>query len=278
MALATVDDLRFSYGSGPPVLDGISLRIERRRARSRCSAPPRPGKSTLLRALAGLVPHFHGGTFAGSVVVGGLDTRALASRAARRDGRVGLPGPGGPGRDEPRRQRGRVRAREPRCRPGGDLAACRGGARARRLRAPRRAHRRRAVGWRAAAGLPRVGARAAAAAAAARRADVAARPRRRRRVLRGRRARWTARSSSPSSVPRVRSRYADRVLFMERGRITLDAPRDDALDLARREPSALPAARRPSPSAASATSASPTATASRSTVRRSRFGAARSSR
>jgi energy-coupling factor transport system ATP-binding protein len=33
------------------------------------------GKSTLLRAAAGLVPHFHGGTFAGRVVVGGLDTR-----------------------------------------------------------------------------------------------------------------------------------------------------------------------------------------------------------
>jgi energy-coupling factor transport system ATP-binding protein len=34
------------------------------------------GKSTLLRAAAGLVPHFHGGTFAGTVEVGGLDTRS----------------------------------------------------------------------------------------------------------------------------------------------------------------------------------------------------------
>jgi energy-coupling factor transport system ATP-binding protein len=33
------------------------------------------GKSTLLRAAAGLVPHFHGGTFSGRAVVGGLDTR-----------------------------------------------------------------------------------------------------------------------------------------------------------------------------------------------------------
>ena len=33
------------------------------------------GKSTLLRAAAGLVPHFHGGSFAGRVVTGGLDTR-----------------------------------------------------------------------------------------------------------------------------------------------------------------------------------------------------------
>ncbi len=33
------------------------------------------GKSTLLRAACGLVPHYHGGRFAGRVVVGGLDTR-----------------------------------------------------------------------------------------------------------------------------------------------------------------------------------------------------------
>jgi energy-coupling factor transporter ATP-binding protein EcfA2 len=33
------------------------------------------GKSTLLRAAAGLVPHFHGGSFSGAVTVDGLDTR-----------------------------------------------------------------------------------------------------------------------------------------------------------------------------------------------------------
>jgi energy-coupling factor transport system ATP-binding protein len=33
------------------------------------------GKSTLLRAACGLVPHFHGGSFAGRVELGGLDTR-----------------------------------------------------------------------------------------------------------------------------------------------------------------------------------------------------------
>ena len=37
--------------------------------------PSGSGKSTLLRALAGLVPHFHGGRFSGAVEVGGLDTR-----------------------------------------------------------------------------------------------------------------------------------------------------------------------------------------------------------
>jgi energy-coupling factor transport system ATP-binding protein len=34
------------------------------------------GKSTLLRAACGLVPHFHGGSFAGEVRVAGMDTRA----------------------------------------------------------------------------------------------------------------------------------------------------------------------------------------------------------
>lgn len=33
------------------------------------------GKSTLIRAACGLVPHFHGGAFAGSVSVAGMDTR-----------------------------------------------------------------------------------------------------------------------------------------------------------------------------------------------------------
>ncbi|MGH2996613.1 MAG: ABC transporter ATP-binding protein, partial [Gaiellaceae bacterium] len=37
--------------------------------------PSGSGKSTLLRALAGLVPHFHGGRFAGRVEVAGRDTR-----------------------------------------------------------------------------------------------------------------------------------------------------------------------------------------------------------
>lgn len=38
------------------------------------------GKSTLVRALTGLVPHFHGGTFAGTVTVDGRDTRVTPPR------------------------------------------------------------------------------------------------------------------------------------------------------------------------------------------------------
>jgi energy-coupling factor transport system ATP-binding protein len=46
------------------------------------------GKSTLLRCLNGLVPHFHGGTFAGRVTVDGLDTRTTPARLLARH--VGL--------------------------------------------------------------------------------------------------------------------------------------------------------------------------------------------
>ncbi len=74
MALATVAGLRFSYGDGPPVLDGVSLEIAAGEHIA-LFGPSGSGKSTLLRALAGLVPHFHGGRFEGRVVVAGLDTR-----------------------------------------------------------------------------------------------------------------------------------------------------------------------------------------------------------
>jgi energy-coupling factor transport system ATP-binding protein len=74
VAVATVDGLRFAYGSGPPVLRDVSLRLEPGEHVALLGGSG-SGKSTLLRALAGLVPHFHGGTFSGRVVVGGVDTR-----------------------------------------------------------------------------------------------------------------------------------------------------------------------------------------------------------
>src|SRR3954452_568344 len=74
-AVLTVENVTYTYaGAERPSLRGVSLTV----------APGEfvvvaglsaSGKSTLLRAACGLVPHFHGGTFGGRVLCGGLDTR-----------------------------------------------------------------------------------------------------------------------------------------------------------------------------------------------------------
>jgi energy-coupling factor transport system ATP-binding protein len=70
-----IEGLTYSYpGAARPGLRDVSLNVTPGEfvVVAGLSAS---GKSTLLRAAAGLVPHFHGGTFGGRVVVGGLDTR-----------------------------------------------------------------------------------------------------------------------------------------------------------------------------------------------------------
>jgi energy-coupling factor transport system ATP-binding protein len=75
VALARVERLTYVYpGAERPALDGVSLEV--RPGELVCLlGSSGSGKSTLLRALAGLVPHFHGGRFSGRVEVAGRDTR-----------------------------------------------------------------------------------------------------------------------------------------------------------------------------------------------------------
>lgn len=75
MPLISFDHVRYSYPNAAiPALADVSLDIHEGDFVLVCGVSG-GGKSTLLRAIAGLVPHFHGGTWQGQVLVAGRDTR-----------------------------------------------------------------------------------------------------------------------------------------------------------------------------------------------------------
>lgn len=87
--LASARGLSFAYGgASAPALAGVDLDVAAGEV-ALIEGPSGGGKSTLLRALSGSVPHFHGGRFGGRVVVAGMDTmEAPAARVARAAGMV----------------------------------------------------------------------------------------------------------------------------------------------------------------------------------------------
>ncbi len=75
MSVLELEKVTYRYpGASTPALDDVTVRIEPGELVVVVGTSG-SGKSTLLRAASGLVPHFHGGEFAGRTVVAGLDTR-----------------------------------------------------------------------------------------------------------------------------------------------------------------------------------------------------------
>ncbi len=75
MTVISARGIRFSYDeSRPPALRGVDLDVAAGEV-VLLRGPSGGGKTTLLRALGGLLPHFHGGAFGGEITVAGLDGR-----------------------------------------------------------------------------------------------------------------------------------------------------------------------------------------------------------
>jgi len=75
--IARVEALSYAYPDGPAAVRDVTFELSAGEIVA-LLGPSGSGKSSLLRALAGLVPHFHGGRFSGRVLVGGNDTRTTS--------------------------------------------------------------------------------------------------------------------------------------------------------------------------------------------------------
>jgi energy-coupling factor transport system ATP-binding protein len=83
LAVAKLSRLTYSYpGAREPALSDVCLEIDE--GLTVVAGPSGGGKSTLLRVLNGLVPHFHGGRIAGGASVVGLDVIATPTRQLAR--------------------------------------------------------------------------------------------------------------------------------------------------------------------------------------------------
>ena len=79
-AIVTFRAVSYTYpGANQPALHNLSLAIAEGEFVLVCGSSG-GGKSTFLRAISGLVPHFHGGTWHGDVVVADLNTRTTPPR------------------------------------------------------------------------------------------------------------------------------------------------------------------------------------------------------
>ena len=74
MSALELTGVSYAYPGEPDALRGVSLTVEPGEFVV-VAGGSGSGKSTLLRAACGLVPHFHGGIFAGTLRCAGLDTR-----------------------------------------------------------------------------------------------------------------------------------------------------------------------------------------------------------